>query len=109
MVENIVGTGPLTGVDGAETTISLSWVIERGKREQRIAFANAGVSVVDTKRRILQLDVATETARRFLDCLRLENKLEQANEARSLHRQSASCRPPAPAGIAIPGAAAAGP
>ncbi|MFT4585475.1 MAG: cobalt-zinc-cadmium efflux system outer membrane protein [Gammaproteobacteria bacterium] len=84
VIENLAGTGPFSGLDGAETTVSLAWVIERGKRERRLAYADAGISIVDTKQQILRLDVSAETARRYLECLRLEENVRQASEAIAL-------------------------
>lgn len=43
VVENALGSGDYDGVDGAETTLSLGWVLERGKREAYVGAAHAGV------------------------------------------------------------------
>lgn len=75
-VEDVLGTGVLQGIDSAETTVSIAWVLERNVRDRRVdaARANASLAAVDTD--ILRVDVAAETARRFLTLL--------ANQARAI-------------------------
>ncbi|MEE4282200.1 MAG: TolC family protein [Pseudomonadales bacterium] len=79
--ENFAGAGRFSELESAELTISLDWVLERGKRSKRIAAADAGVSLAETQREIRQLDVAAETASLFLDCLSYDAQLQQAQQA----------------------------
>ena len=69
-LENLAGSGPLSGVRSAETTLRLGRVIELGgKREARIA---VGASDVAQRRHSLQLariEIAAEAGRRFVDVL----------------------------------------
>ena len=81
LVENVLGSGELSGFDGAETTLSLAWVLERGKRQARLETANAGVSLLETETRVQRREAATETARRFLDSLAFQARKTQALEA----------------------------
>ncbi len=81
MLENVAGTGAFSGVDGAEATISLAWVLERGKREQRTDAARASVSLFETDAEIRRLDAAAETARMFLQSLSNQAQLQQIDEA----------------------------
>ena len=80
-VEDALGTGALEGFDLAETTLSLAWVLERGKRERRVDAARAGVSLLEVDAEIRRLDAAAETARRFLDSLALQEQLVLSDEA----------------------------
>ncbi len=80
-LENIAGTGPFSGVDGAEATISLAWVLERGKRERRIDASRAGVSLLQIEAEIKRLDAAAETARMYLQSLANQAQLSQTDEA----------------------------
>lgn len=75
-VEDVIGTGALSGFDGAETTVSLAWLLDRGVRERREDAARAYVSLGSVEREILRVDAAAETARRFLDVL--ENQAREA-------------------------------
>lgn len=84
MVENVLGTGDFAGADGAETTFSIGWVLERGKRERRIAAAQAGVSLRESEADMLRLDVAAETARFYLESLASQERLSRTREAVAL-------------------------
>ena len=87
-VENALGSGPYKGADGMETTISLAWLLERGKRNQRVATAEAGASLAESEREIKRLDVAAETARIFLECVAYENRIQQTSESIALAETS---------------------
>ncbi len=89
LVENAVGSGDFQGIDGAETTLSLAWVLERGKRERRIDAARAGVSLVESEAEIQRLDAAAETARAYLDTLALQERLVRTDNAVTLAEQTA--------------------
>lgn len=81
ILENVAGTGPFSGVDRAEATISLAWVLERGKRQRRIDASRAGVSLLETEAEIKRLDAAAETARMYLQSLANQAQLSQTDEA----------------------------
>ncbi len=84
MVENVLGTGDVSGLGGAETTLSLGWVLERGKRERRVDAARAGVSMLEAEAEIQRLDSAAETARLFLTNLALQERLKLTDDAVAL-------------------------
>lgn len=65
-VEDALGTGEYQGFSSAETTVSLAWAFERTVREQRISTAQAGESLSAADIEILRVDLAAETALRFL-------------------------------------------
>ena len=90
LVENVLGSGELNGFSSAETTLSLGWVLERGKREARIERARAGISLVESEARIHRRETATETARRFLDSLAFQAREALAKEAVSIAADSVS-------------------
>lgn len=90
LVENAFGSGDFQGIDRAETTLSLAWVLERGKRERRIDAARAGISLLETEAEIRRLDAAAETARAFLDTLALQERLIQTDDAVVLAEQTAA-------------------
>lgn len=80
-VEDVLGSNDLRGVDSAETTITLAWVLERGVRERRVDAAKANASLSSINAEILRVEVAAETARRFLTLL--------ANQARAVTESEA--------------------
>jgi cobalt-zinc-cadmium efflux system outer membrane protein len=84
MVENVLGSGAFEGVDRAETTLSLGWVLERGKRQARVAAARASVSLFESEAELRRTDTAAETARLFLESLANQERLVQAQDAVTL-------------------------
>ena len=102
--ENFLGTGDFNSVDELETTISIGWVLEHTVLKQRINAAQANVSSFYTQAKIAQMDAASETARRYLECLSNQERLQLANQSLELaensvitinKRVSASKAPPA--------------
>ena len=66
-IENILGTGDSRGARGAEATVSLAGVLERGgKLDARRALAQANLDALAPQREINRLDLLAETARRYL-------------------------------------------
>ena len=80
-VENAIGTGIYSGFDSAEVSISVAWVLERGKRERRIDAARAGGALLQSNIEISRLDAAAETGRLYLQCLANQIELRQTEEA----------------------------
>lgn len=88
MVENVLGSGDFEGVDAVETTLSLGWVLERGKRERRVAAERAGVSLLESEAEIRRLDAIAETARLLLESLANQERLIRTREAVTLAEQT---------------------
>lgn len=79
-VENVLGAGENDLFYAAQTTFSISWILERGVRQRRVEAARAGISVLETDTAISRLDAAAETARRYLDALVLQTRMTNARE-----------------------------
>ena len=90
IVENFLGTDEFQARDGAETTASIAWVLERGKRQRRVDAASAGVLLAESEAEIQRLDAAAETGRHFLNCLGLQEHLTQTELAVTLAGQTAA-------------------
>jgi cobalt-zinc-cadmium efflux system outer membrane protein len=91
LVEDVAGTGERRGLDSAQTTLSLSRVIELGgKREGRIAAAEAARSRLQTEQAARQLDIAAEVARRFVETLHEAESLRIAQDGRRLSERTQS-------------------
>jgi cobalt-zinc-cadmium efflux system outer membrane protein len=88
LVENAFGSGARSGFDSAETTLSIGYAIERGARDRRLDVANAGSLMLDTDIQIRRLDIAAETARRYLEVLSNQARVEQTRSASTLGGQS---------------------
>lgn len=88
-VANALGSGDLKKFDAAETTFSLSQVIELGgKRARRLDAARFGLEGVDIERQAAQLDVLAEVARRFVHVASSQQQLELTRQAADLSRKT---------------------
>lgn len=80
--ENVLGTGETRGADAAEFTFALSQVIELGgKRDARVAAAQAGYGALEVERQARQLDVLAEVTRRFITVAARQEQLRLAGSA----------------------------
>lgn len=84
-IENVVGTGEVSGFDRAETTVALSSVIELGgKRRSRIAVSNAQLNQLELEKQAHTLDVLGDLTSTFIQLLSIQRELALANEAVTL-------------------------
>lgn len=85
-LENAPGSGELSGVSGAELTLSLAGVLERGgKLEARRALAASRLDALGVQRAATELDLLAEVARRYLALAEWQDRaplLEAELEAR---------------------------
>ena len=89
--ENFAGSGAYRGIDGAEATLSLSQAFELGgKRDARIAVADARIAGLDAERNVAQLDVMAEVTRRFIDVVELQELLQLAVRGTQLAERTVS-------------------
>ena len=66
-LENVLGTGPASRLDGAEITLSLASVLERGgKLDARRTLAQSRIDALAIGREARRLDLLAEVARRYL-------------------------------------------
>lgn len=99
--ENILGTGEYSGVDSAETTLSISWVMDESLKQYRVAAAQARAAVVNDDEALQRLDASAVTARYYLDVLASQTRLIHAEEAiRSTQDTLAVIRQRIDAGVA---------
>ena len=88
-VENVLGTGPLSGVKGLETTLQLSQVIDlAGSRARRVETATASRELADADYETQRVDVFAEVARRFTETAADKQRLVTARAARELAEQT---------------------
>jgi cobalt-zinc-cadmium efflux system outer membrane protein len=88
LAENVGGSGIYSGTDAAETTLSLGFLLERGARDHRVALASAGDDLLAADARIKRIDLAAETAQRFLTVLEHQQGITNASSATQLAEQS---------------------
>ncbi|MFP5306762.1 MAG: TolC family protein [Gammaproteobacteria bacterium] len=91
-VEDALGSDTRSGFDSAQTTLSLSQLFELGgKREGRLAAADARAARLVTEQSLRQLDVVTEIARAFVETLAQQARVATAEAAvRLAQRQRAT-------------------
>ena len=84
-LENLGGTGRVSGVRSLETTLMLSQLLELGgKRERRTMVAARNLGLIELDYEIKRLDVLAEVARRFIHTARDQQLLEVAISALTL-------------------------
>jgi len=87
-VQDVLGTDDYRGLHGAETTVSLEWILERGVRERMIDAAQSSVALGSAEIEVVRLDAAAETARRFVECLLLQARLVTRTEGVQLAQRT---------------------
>lgn len=79
-LENVAGSGNLSGVRSAETTLRLGRVIELGsKREARQALGRAEIAQQDNRAQAARVDVASRATARFIEVAADQQRLAQAH------------------------------
>ena len=84
LIEDAAGSGIYNGLDSAQTTLSLEWVLEQRLRRRRVDAAQARSALLISDAEILRLDVAAETALKFLSSLANQAQMRSAGEAVAL-------------------------
>lgn len=80
-VENVIGTGPYSGVRQAETTVGLNIPIELGgKRSARIAIADAQSNRAALVAAITQADIRLQVTALYIDAVAAERRVMTARD-----------------------------
>jgi outer membrane protein, heavy metal efflux system len=85
-VEDAFGSGNYKEMDSAETSLSISWVLEGNLRNQRVNTAQARTSMLEIEQDIQRIDATATTARLYITALALQTRLQQAGDAITLAR-----------------------
>lgn len=81
-IENAFGSGGRAGLDGADTTIGLRQLIERGAlRDRRVEAAHAERRLEADEGEVARLDIRAEVARRFVHVLSDQAQLGITHQA----------------------------
>jgi cobalt-zinc-cadmium efflux system outer membrane protein len=87
-VENFGGTDPMDSFEGAMTTFSISQLIELGdKRMKRTRLAEADHALSAWDYEAKRLEIVTEVARRYIEVLADQHRVELAEQTLELSRQ----------------------
>lgn len=88
-VENIFGTGQVRTFGDMEATLQLSRVFERGgKRQSRVNTVSRERELLAITQAAERLDIAAETARKFIEVLAAQEGLVLATQSRDLARRT---------------------
>ncbi len=74
-LEDALGTGEYQAFDSAETTLSISWVLDGALREKSTAIAIQGKGLIESEQAIKRLDSATQTAHYFIQALSYQERM----------------------------------
>lgn len=78
--ENVMGSGSFKSINRAESTLSLSSVIERsGKLDARQSIAESKIDSYSIERDAIKLDILAETSRRYISVLHAKYQLKVAD------------------------------
>ena len=78
-VENVAGTGQLSGIKSLETRVTLSSVLELGgKRLSRVELVEQQSDVVRVERKVKALDLLGQVTRRFINVLNSQERVKLA-------------------------------
>jgi cobalt-zinc-cadmium efflux system outer membrane protein len=84
-LENFSGSGPFSGVDNAELTVSLSSVVEMGgKRLARLNVVSDKLTYLESQRQVQSLELMGEVTRRYVDVLEAQQRVTLSTKASQL-------------------------
>ena len=79
-LQDALGTGRLSGLDQAQTTLGISWILDAELVAAQVGAAQEATTQVDVNREIRALNVAAETAALFVQDLAQQERLKLANQ-----------------------------
>jgi len=80
-VEDILGTGDLTGIDNAESSLSIRWVLDDNIINQKVSLESSKKDIIELEQQIAKINLAAQTAHYFLKTLALQDKLAISDQA----------------------------
>lgn len=80
-LEDVLGTGDLQGVKNAQSSLSISWVLDNDVISKRVSVESSKKEIIEIEQQINKIDVAAQTARYFLNTLALQEKLKISNQS----------------------------
>lgn len=88
-IEDAIGTGDLSGLSGAEISLSFSRVVELGnKRAARVGVADSRLAILETEQAITELDLLAEVSYRFIDVAAAQERVGLQRQARVLAEET---------------------
>ncbi|WP_456377734.1 TolC family protein [Thiolapillus sp.] len=87
-VEDALDSGSFKGLDNAQMTLGIAWVLEGEIRQSYMDVARAGISSLSTEATIKRLDAAAETARLYIVSLANQARLRNAVKTVELAKET---------------------
>ncbi|MBL4620969.1 MAG: TolC family protein [Immundisolibacteraceae bacterium] len=87
-LEDFLGSGDNKGMDSAQATLSIGWVLERGVRQRYVNAARAGGSLVEVEAGLKRFNAAAETAGFYLLSLAYQAREASADKTVQLAEQT---------------------
>lgn len=87
-LEDALGTGEARGLSQANATVSIAWILEGARRQERIDVALTGSQVLAAEAQIMRLDAAAQTARYYTLALEQQLHREIADAGLQLARET---------------------
>lgn len=89
-IEDALGSGPFDGIDNAQMTLGIAWVLEGDIRQSHSDVARGGAALLSTQATIKRLDAAAQTARLYLLSLANQARLRNALKTVALAEETVS-------------------
>jgi cobalt-zinc-cadmium efflux system outer membrane protein len=80
-VEDALGSGDFSGLDNSQSTLSISWILERSLLKRQVENKLSESDLVGIEQEIKRYDVSAETAHAFLRALAFQERLRIAMKA----------------------------
>ncbi|MCJ8268744.1 MAG: TolC family protein, partial [Psychrosphaera sp.] len=80
-VQDFMGTGSYSGLSSMQTTLGISWLLEKDIIDAKVKVANEQTLISDVSLEIEVLDVAAQTASVFITLLAQQQQLKLAKQA----------------------------
>ena len=87
-IEDAFGSGSYQNADSAESTLSISWLLEGQQRKKRLDAAETQTNLLEVERDIKRLDAVAETARLYVTAMALQARERQIEQAITFAREA---------------------
>lgn len=88
-LENVLGTGAVSSIGGAEVSVSVSRLWERGgKRAARMGVVDSSVDLLTAEQAVIAMDLVAETARQFVALAVAQQSVADTEAAKAQARQT---------------------
>ncbi|QBZ84126.1 Cobalt-zinc-cadmium resistance protein CzcC [Hydrogenovibrio crunogenus] len=80
-LEDMLGTGAMQGLDNSQSSLSISWVLDKDIISKRVSVESSKKEIIEIEQQMNKINVAAQTAQYFLHTLALQEKLTIAQQS----------------------------